>query len=128
MKFLLVLLIAFPIVSFSQSKAENEKKVNPLPIFTNPEFIGGDEAITVYVNQNFELNRKDKRLNTKGEIIVKFFIGDDGSISKVTLLNKGLSKQLNKEALRVISEMPKWKPGTKNGKATETMYAYIVNV
>jgi len=128
MKLILLLLIISPTLTFSQSKVEYRKKVNPLALYTNPEFIGGTEALVNYVNQNLEINRKDKKRNTKGEIIIKFFIDTDGSISNTTLLNKGLSKQLNKEALRVISDMPKWKPATKNGKIVKTMYAYIITI
>jgi hypothetical protein len=128
MKYLLFILIALPTLSFSQKKFESKKKVYPLAIFTNPEFIGGQHALDNYILENLKINRKDKRLNTTGEISVKFFIGTDGSILTPTLLNKGLSKQLNKEALRVIANMPKWKPATKNGEIVKTMYAYIITI
>lgn len=128
MKFLLLLLIALPTLSFSQTKVESKKNVHPLALFTNPEFIGGTEALDQYVLENFKINRKDKKLNTKGEIIVKFFIDSDGTVITPKLLNKGLSKELNKEALRLISNMPKWKPATKNSKAVKTMYAYTFSI
>jgi len=128
MKYLFLLLIAFPTLSFSQSKNDIEQKVNPLPLYTNPEFIGGPEALKNYINQNFKINRTAKKCHTKGEIIVKFYIGVDGSISKVSIINKGLSDKLNKEALRVISEMPKWKPATQSGKIVKIMSAYTIIV
>jgi hypothetical protein len=125
---LLLTLTIVPILSFSQSKNETEKKVYPLAIYTNPEFNGGTEALEKYVSQNFKVNRKDKKLNTKGEIIVKFYICVDGNIKKASVLNKGLSVKLNNEALRVISEMPKWKPAKKNGVLVEAMYAYTFHI
>lgn len=128
MKSLLFLFIALPIVSFSQPKLEFEKKVNPLALYTNPEFIGGQKALDNYILANFKINRKDKRLKTKGEIIIKFFIAIDGRILRPSLLNKGLSEKLNKEALHLISNMPKWKPATKNGVIVETMYAYTFTI
>ena len=128
MKYLLILLIVLPTLTYSQSKIEKEKKVNPLALYTNPEFIGGQQALDNYILDNLKINRKDKKLKTQGEIIVKFFIGIDGSVLKPTILNKGLSEKLNKEALRIISNMPKWKPATKNGKLVETMYAYTFKV
>jgi len=128
MKLLFLLLIVFPTLSFSQSKIESERKVNPLPLYTNPEFVGGPKALKEYIVQNFKINRIDKKRHTKGEIIVKFYIETDGSISKATIINKGLSDKLNKEALRVISEMPKWKPATQSGKVVKIMSAYTISV
>jgi len=128
MKYLFLLLIAFPTLVFSQTKVEQERKINPLPLYTNPEFVGGPKALKKYIDDNFRINRTDRKRNTKGEIIVKFYIGIDGSISKATIINKGLSDKLNKEALRVISEMPKWKPATQSGKVVKIMYAYTISV
>ncbi len=127
MKFLLLLLIALPLSSFSQSKIEAEKKVHPLALFTVPEFIGGQDALTDYIDQHFKITKKDVKFKTNTEIIVKFFIGSDGSISKASIL-KGASKQLDKEVLRVISEMPNWIPGTQNGKNIETMYTHTFKI
>ena len=124
MKYLLLILIALPTFSFSQSQLESKKNVHPLALFTSPEFIGGQEALDNYILENLQINRTDKKRNTQGEIIIKFFIGTDGSIITPTLLNKGLSKQLNKEAIRVIKGMPNWIPATQNGRIIETMYAY----
>jgi len=128
MKFLFLLFIVFPTLVFSQSKVESERKVNPLPLYTNPEFVGGPQALKNYIDENFRINKTDKKHKTKGEIIVKFYIGIDGSISKATIINKGLSNQLNKKAIRVISEMPKWKPATKSGKVVKIMSAYTISV
>jgi len=128
MKFLFLLFIVFPTLVFSQSKVESERKVNPLPLYTNPEFVGGPQALKNYIDENFRINKTDKKRKTKGEIIVKFYIGIDGSISKATIINKGLSNQLNKKAIRVISEMPKWKPATKSGKVVKIMSAYTISV
>lgn len=128
MKFLLLLFIALSTLSFSQTTVQKEKQVNPLALYTYPEFFGGKEVLDTYIQQNLKINRKDKKLNTSGEIVVKFFIGIDGSISNTAIINNGLSKQLNKEALRVISEMPNWIPGTQNGIVIETMYAYTIQI
>lgn len=89
------------------------------PIFTiaevQPAFIGGDAARNKY----FEINTKypeTARLNRiVGTVYVSFIVNSDGSISSVGLL-KGIDSGCDEEALRLIKNMPKWKPGIQSGK------------
>ena len=124
MKYLLLLFITLPLISFSQTNKNSEKKVNPLALYTNPEFIGGQKALNSYINEHFNT---PKTSTFKGEIIVKFFINENGEVKTPSVL-KGLSKQLDKKALKIIAEMPNWNPGTQNGKTVKVMYAYTFKI
>lgn len=109
-------------------KESQTKKVNPLALRTDPEFPGGMNALDAHVKSEFKIPRKDRKNEVEGEIQVKFTIMSDGSISNVSVLNGGMSEKLNKRAIKVITEMPNWKPGTLNGEAVDVMYAYTIKV
>lgn len=112
----------------STIKNTNDQKVNPLALRTNPEFPGGMTALDAHIKSEFKISRKDRKNEVEGEIQVKFTIMADGSITKVSVLNGGMSEKLNKEAVKVISNLPTWKAGTLNGEAVDVMYAYTIKV
>lgn len=95
----------------------------------DPEYNGGFEALIQYITTNLEgvSNPKKKRSVPKedlfegGRVIVRFIIEKDGTVSNV-VLEERLRKcePCNREAIRVVKSMPKWKPGSKNGKAVRT--------
>jgi len=142
MKNLITLLFLLPTILFAQVKAETKhkvaqkqiikvesiKRVNPLPVYENPEFVGGMTALDTYVATNFKMSRKDRKKEVEGQIKVRFTIAADGSIKNAKVINGGMSEKLNKEALRVINAMPKWKPGTENGKAVDVLYLYTIEI
>ena len=84
-----------------------------------PKFPGEDKAFDKYIEKNRRIpisknNQKDKD-EKKCEIIVEFIVEKDGSISDVKIKrNYNTKEECEEEALRLIREMPKWKPGKKN--------------
>lgn len=142
MKNSITLLFLLPTILFAQVKAETKhkvvqkqivkiaaiKKVNPLPVYEIPEFEGGMTALDSYVANNFKMSRKDRKKEVEGQIKVRFIIAADGTIKNAKVINGGMSEKLNKEALKVINAMPKWKPGTENGKAVDVLYLYTIQV
>lgn len=95
----------------------------------DPEYNGGFEALIQYITTNLEgvSNPKKKRSVPKedlfegGRVIVRFIIEKDGTVSNV-VLEERLRKcePCNREAIRIVKNMPKWKPGSKSGKAVRT--------
>ena len=63
--------------------------------------------------------------NTEGRVIVKFIVNDDGSISDCAVV-RGLDPFCDAEAVRVISNMPPWKPARQNGKAVRVWFTLPV--
>lgn len=109
-------------------KMADNIKVNPLALRTDPEFPGGMKALDAHIKSEFKISRKDRKNEVEGEIQVKFTIKADGSIASVSVLNGGMSEKLNKEAVKVISNLPTWNAGTLNGKAVDVMYAYTIKI
>ena len=66
-----------------------------------------------------------KRQGTQGRVTVQFVVNKDGSIVDAKVI-RGVDPYLDKEALRVIGTMPKWKPGMQRGKPVRVKYTVPV--
>tara|TARA_Y100000389_G_scaffold141494_1_gene139383 strand:- start:253 stop:888 length:636 start_codon:yes stop_codon:yes gene_type:complete len=80
-----------------------------------PEFLGGVKKLYKYLGENINYPEQAKDFSIQGKVFVQFVVWKDGTIRDVKIV-KGAHKLLNKEALRVINNMPKWKPGKQRGK------------
>ncbi len=80
-----------------------------------PEFIGGIEKLYEYLSNNINYPEQAKENGIQGKVFVQFVVWKDGTIKDVKVV-KGTHKLLDKEALRVITKMPVWKPGKQRGK------------
>ena len=81
----------------------------------NPEFPGGNNALNKFIAQSIKYPVIAQESGIEGKVLVDFVINTDGSISNVKIL-KGVSTSINKEALRVVRKLPKWKPGIYKGE------------
>lgn len=90
---------------------------------TQPCFPGGDQALTTYLAENLRWpSEKNKR---SGRVVVSFYVEADGSITGVEVM-RSLSEEYDAEAVRVVKTMPKWEPGSINGKNTRVRYVLPV--
>jgi periplasmic protein TonB len=74
-----------------------------------------------YLADNIRYPDSARAHNTEGRVILKFVVNEDGSISDCTVI-RGVSKEIDEEALRVVRQMPRWKPGKQNGKAVKVLF------
>lgn len=88
-----------------------------------PEFNGGAGALMQYLSHNI---RYPEDTDIQGRVIVSFVVDKDGSISNAQVV-KSLHPSLDAEALRIINNMPKWIPGTQNGKPVNVKYAVPIS-
>ena len=86
-----------------------------------PQYTGGEEAMMKYVAENIKYPQAAKDKNISGRVFVGFIVEKDGSVSTVKVL-RGIGGGCDEEAVRVISSMPKWKPGIKDGKPVRVSY------
>lgn len=86
-----------------------------------PEFPGGKQALISYLANNVKYPLIAQENGIKGKVYVSFVIDELGNINDVDLL-RGVDSALDKEALRVVRGMPKWKPGKQAGKAVKVRY------
>ena len=113
-KVLLLTLLCFGYTTKAQKSTEDE--VIYTSVETNPVFPGGNEALFNFICENIHVPKDvptDKRLN---KVFIKFVVEKDGSLAYPEIL-KGINDECNKEAVRVISLLPKWQAGgmTKYG-------------
>jgi protein TonB len=78
-----------------------------------PEFPGGEEALFKFLKRNLRFPRFEE--NNSSTVYVAFIIGADGGIGPISILKSG-GISFDEEVTRVVSKMPKWKPGVENGE------------
>lgn len=86
-----------------------------------PQFPGGMAALMKYLNNNVHYPKSEETSGTEGRVMVQFIVETDGSISEVQI-QKGLGEAFDTEAVRVVSSMPKWKPGMQRGEKVRVRY------
>jgi len=86
-----------------------------------PEFIGGYQAFKEFIQLNTIYPEPAKDIELEGTVYVGFVVEKDGSITDVKVL-RGVHSLLDKEAVRVVKLMPKWKPGRQNGYPVRVRY------
>jgi protein TonB len=106
-----------------------EVKEDPNKIFLvveqPPEPEGGMEALTKFVQKNLKYPASARRMNIEGTAYVQFVIEPNGAVTEATVI-KGISADCDKEALRVIQMMPKWKPGKQSGRPVRVRFVYPI--
>ncbi len=86
-----------------------------------PSFPGGISGLRTYLNQNIRYPAEAQENCVQGRVVVSFVVGKDGHISDVTVL-RSVDPSLDKEAVRVIRNMPRWTPGKQGGEPVKVRY------
>lgn len=86
-----------------------------------PSFPGGISGLRTYLNQNIRYPAEAQETCAQGRVVVSFVVGKDGHISDVTVL-RSVDPSLDKEAVRVIRNMPRWTPGKQGGEPVRVRY------
>lgn len=95
--------------------------VEQMPEFPN----GGMAGLMQFLSKNIKYPTIAQENGTQGRVTVQFVVNRDGSIVDAKVL-RGVDPYLDKEALRVIGTMPKWKPGMQRGKPVRVKYTVPV--
>lgn len=91
-----------------------------------PKFPGGMQALMKYLDENINYPETAKAQKIEGRVFVQFVVNPDGSVGSTKVL-QGITPALDAEAIRVISSMPKWNPGTQRGKNVRVRYTLPVS-
>ena len=106
---------------------EEEEEVVFVIVEKMPEFPGGQQALFKYLSENVKYPVIAQENGIQGRVICQFVVNKDGSIVDVEVVRSGGDPSLDKEAVRVIKTMPKWKPGKQRGKPVRVKYTVPVN-
>lgn len=117
-----LVIVLIPVVSSPHEADPNVfEVVEKMPEFPN----GGMPGLMKYLSDNIRYPEAAKVAGIQGRVTVVFVVDKDGSITNVKTL-RGVDAELDKEAIRVISSMPKWIPGMQKGKAVKVRYTVPV--
>lgn len=91
-----------------------------------PTFPGGYNALIHYINSSRHYPSQAYRRGVSGRVVCTFIVQPDGEITHINVW-RSVEPSLDREALRVLNEMPRWHPGRMDGKAVPTLYILPVN-
>ena len=90
-----------------------------------PEFPGGNTAMMKFLSDNIKYPVIAQENSIQGRVICNFVVERDGSITDVQVV-RGVDPSLDREAVRVIQQMPRWKPGKQRGQAVRVRFTLPV--
>ena len=90
------------------------------------EFPGGMQAMYKWLSDNIQYPRISRDNNSQGKTILRFVVNSDGSIQGIEVIKSSGDMYLDKEAVRVVGEMPRWSPGKQAGKAVRCWFTLPV--
>lgn len=114
-------------VNFSLDKNNGAKKASIQPRDTKmPEYPGGTTSLYSFLAKNIKYPEVARKNNVQGKVMVAFYVEEDGALSNIEIV-KGLSKETDAEALRVMKSSPHWNPGLENGEPARVKYVMNIN-
>ena len=109
-----------------QEEVVQEEEIPFQLVEEKPTFQGGDaNEFSKWVNKNLVYPDIAKENGVQGRVLLQFTVNTDGSVSNVKVL-RGVDSSLDKEAVRVVSQSPKWKPGKQRDRAVKVTYTFPV--
>lgn len=121
-----VLFVAFA----SITKAQQADTISKNQVFTaveqEPIPPGGMQSFFQYLQANVHYPDSAAKHRIEGKVFVSFVVETDGALTNVKA-SRSVSPDLDSEAIRVVSNAPKWKPGIQNGRAVRVQYSVTIN-
>lgn len=91
-----------------------------------PEYPGGQKTMFSYIAGNLKYPPAAKANGISGKVFINFIVDKTGNVTEITVIRK-VHPILDEEALRVVKSMPKWTPGTHNGRPVAVSYNLPLN-
>jgi TonB family protein len=121
----LFLMLFFAAIIAIQGSAQNDEDVFYV-VEEMPEFPGGDNAMRKYIADNVKYPEDAQKNNIEGKVFVSFVVGKEGNVKDATI-ERGVAPSVDQEALRVVSNLPKWTPGRQKGEAVNVKFTVPIN-
>ncbi|MGE4288124.1 MAG: energy transducer TonB [Salinivirgaceae bacterium] len=116
---------AVEIVEIEEEEVEEEAQVFFI-VENMPEFPGGDLELRKHIAQNIQYPEIAKENGIQGRVFVQFVVNQKGEVEQVKVV-RGVDPSLDKEAVRVIQNLPKWTPGSQRGKPVRVSFTVPIN-
>ncbi|MBO5498956.1 MAG: M56 family metallopeptidase [Bacteroidales bacterium] len=115
-------------IEIEESQKSEEKKVIPFQLVAQkPGFNGGDaNEFSKWVSENVRYPEKCRQSRVQGRVTLQFTVTEEGKVRDVKVL-RSVNDEMDKEAVRVVSESPLWTPGRdENGEVVPVKYVFPV--
>ena len=126
---LIAFVFAWTICAFAQMDVVSSQPENDTIYLSSeqlPEFPGGQKAMFQYIADNVVYPASARINGIQGRTICQFIVNKNGSLSDIKILKSSGNKELDEEAVHVISSMPKWTPGRSAGEIVRVKYTIPV--
>lgn len=118
--------VAVQIVNFTEEEEEVEEEEVFVVVEDMPGFGGGDSnKFREYIAKNLRYPDVAAENGIQGRVFVQFVVEPDGRVSNVKVV-RGVDPALDKEAMRVVENSPKWKPGKQRGKPVRVSFTFPI--
>jgi periplasmic protein TonB len=107
-----------PIVTTEVPPTKPFTTVQQMPTFS------GD--MSAYIGSHLQYPESARVANIQGRVLIKFVVNEDGAVTDAVVV-RGIGGGCDEEALRMVSGMPKWKPGKNNGVAVKVYFTLPIN-
>lgn len=97
------------------------------PVETMPEYKGGMVEMFKFIQKNLIYPEEAKKKQIVGQPIVRFVVESTGKLSNIQIRQSSGNKLLDDEAIRIVSIMPDWKPGSQNGQNVSVYFNLPIN-
>ncbi|MBL7923652.1 MAG: energy transducer TonB [Bacteroidia bacterium] len=126
-RFIALFLLTLPLAAFSQRLPEKDPKNEHVFVYTEkmPVFPGGEEALYDYIKTHLRYPDSLAGKNIQGKVYLTFIVSEKGKISDVEVL-RGVQRDLDQEAVRMIQSMPDWIPGEQSGVPVKVRFSLPV--
>ncbi len=115
-----------PVVQAVKEEKEDEEAQVFFIVEEMPEFPGGEAALRRFIADAIKYPVIAQENGIQGKVYVTFVVDKDGGISDAKIA-RGVDPSLDKEALRVVNSLPKWKPGKQRGKPVRVSYTVPIS-
>ena len=112
---------SYPVPEPKTSSSKSDEGEIFVVVERTPEFPGGMSELMKYLQRNVRYPAAAQQAGIQGKVEVEFTVKKDGSVSDVKVI-RSVNPELDAEAVRVISAMPKWKPGEQRGTPVDARF------
>lgn len=112
------------VVSYGEQTAKKDSVFVIVDVM--PEFPGGDSELRKFIAKSVRYPEVAQQNGIQGKVYVTFVVEKDGSVARMKVV-RGVDPSLDKEALRVVSSLPKWTPGKLKGRAVAVTYTVPIS-
>lgn len=128
MRKLIFLALTATAMFFNSAQAQNnpDKVYDFVSLEKAPEYSGGISKFYEYLAREIKYPDAAKKNNTQGKVFASFIVEKNGTLTDIQIV-RGLTKETDDEALRVLSKSPRWNPGLIDGHPVRVKYNINVN-